>query len=78
MAMSRLVHAMRVRVFKLNLFVFAFVLLIPSSMIGNSDYFVTPYDVAYSQSDTNNIKPNVTNSTNMLWICRQKKSVLGT
>ncbi|MEJ7640814.1 MAG: hypothetical protein WKF36_01325 [Candidatus Nitrosocosmicus sp.] len=35
-------------------------------MIGNNDYFVTPNDVAYSQSNTSHIKPNVANLTNML------------
>ena len=49
MAMSHLMLAMRERVFKLTLTVFAFVLLIPSSLIGNSDYFVTPDGVTYGQ-----------------------------
>jgi len=57
---------MRGRVFKLILIAFAFVLLIPSSLIGNNEYFVTPNDVAYGQSDANHIKPNVANSANML------------
>ncbi len=65
MVMSRLRLAMSGGVFKLILIVFTFVLLIPGSLISNNDYFVTPNDFAYGQSDTNNIKPNVTNTTNM-------------
>ena len=65
MVMSRLRLAMRGGVFKSILIVFTFVLLAPCSLINNNDYFVTPNDFAYGQSDANNINPNVTNTTDM-------------
>lgn len=77
MVMSRLRPAMSGGVFKLILISFTFVLLNPGSLISNTDYFVTPDDFAYSQSDTNNMKPNVTNSTDMQEGIRTEKVRVG-
>jgi hypothetical protein len=65
MVMSHLMPAVSSRVFRSILIVFTFVLLTPISLIGNRDYSLTPDGFAHSQSDANNIKPNVSNKTNM-------------
>lgn len=76
MVMSSLRFAVRGNiVFKSILFAFAYFLLIPSSLIGDNDYFVMPPGVAYSQSDTKHTKPDVTESTYMLDMPTEKVRV---